>query len=631
LRKGSGEIFTLAIDDSACTGCSVCQSVCNDDALMMTDLSPEIISAHQNTLSVWEHLPDSSSETIQRLLDAKKYNPFSAVLLNRHFNLSLNGKSNTGSDASKSIIHLVTAVAESVRQPKVKELIQQIEDLTSSISQNIHSQLQSSLPSKDFDSLAKVLAEIKEDRKPFEEVVEHLGGSEHLKLVDTKSLKRKVKLAQSLRALMWLLAEGVSGTGRGRTGFVLDGTLPWSNSYPWNNFTAPVVIDMYGSTPELALGIAQGQLTQLLDNIKIIRRAQLESEGNYEPEIQDAQIAELSWNDLTEKEKSFVPPVILAGSKSKIADKDFTAMVKILDCNLPLKIIVTDDGAPAAEHASAEIISGISNLIPAVALQKAFVLKSSLAAPQHLFSGLIEAIGSSKPALVWVHVPSEAQHILPASAFPKIFSLALNSRAFPLFNFKPEREGKLISSKIEINENPQVDSPWMQIEFSYNENGETKNISYSLTWADWAYTLKSWHNHFIPYADDMGKAISVSDYISLAQIDRAGKCPVIFRVNNDESLKKYKVSGEVIDASEACAQSWQLLREISGDLTEFPDKLHLKIETELSEKYERKMAEQKNEYENKFSDFEAEHLQRIRIKLKEKLMMLSQLHSGHSN
>lgn len=627
IKNGSGELFSLAIDTNSCTGCSVCATVCNDDALKMSDENSDIISAHQTKFTLWEQMPDTNADSIIRLLDEKKYNPFSAILLSRHFNQALNGVSNDrDGDSSKSMVHLITAIAEASVQPKIKEAIKTIDELISGLSGNIHKQLESSLPSQDFDSLSKVLSEIKEDRNPFEEVIEKLGAGNQLKLVDTKGLKKKVDLAKSLNTLKWLLTDGSTGTGRARMGFAIDGLSAdgWSSSYPWNNFTSPVFIQLNGTTPELAKGIVQGQIRQLLDNIKIIRRAELEINGTYEPEINDVQIASLTWNDLTVQEKNLAPPIIVIGSRAKLAGKDLDSLISMLGCNWPLKAIVLDDAASGTEGFSTEIIGGIGALLPVLALQNAHVIKSSLAVPQHLFSGLTDAFSSNKPALAWVFTPSVSKHLIPSGSFPKLNALSLNARAFPLFSFNSNRNGNLLSSKIEMEENPQSESIWVQNDLSYMENGENKTLSYALTWADWAYTLKAWREKFILHTEVMGKPVLVSEFILLSNSERIGKSPVIFRIDNNGELKKYHVADEVVSATEACANAWQVLREISGELTEFPEKLHKKIEAELSVKYETKMSESKQEYENKIANLEQEHLEKIRVKLKEKLMMLSQ-------
>lgn len=625
IKKGSGEFFSLAMDINSCTGCGVCVTVCNDDALIMADQNADVISTHQMQYSLWEQMPDTSADTIVRQLDEREYNPFAALLLSRHYNQALNGISDDREgDGSKSVVRLITAMAEATLQPKVHEAISKIDQLIEGLSSNIHDQLGSALPSENFDALSKVLSEIKEDRNPFEDVIEKLGTGEHLKLVDTKSLKRKVELAKSLTTLKWLLREGSSGTGRSRMGFVTDGSLAWSKAYPWNNFTAPVLIQLDGTTPELARGIVQGHTRQMLDNIKIIRRAELEINGSYAPDINDIQIATLAWGDLTPEEKNLVPPILVIGTRSKLAGKNIDALIRMLDCNWPLKAIVLDDAVPGTEGYVADIAGGTGALLPVLAMQNVNVLKSSLAAPQHLFSGLSEIFNSSKPALAWVFAPSISKHSIPSGAFPRLYALSVDARVFPLFNFNPDREGKVLSAKLTIDGNPQGEHIWMQSDLSYVENGEQKTIPYTLSWADWAYTLKSWQKKFEPHADAMGRPVLVAEFVLLPKSERMGKSPVIYRIDYGGELKKYRVDEDAVRATEACAHAWQLLREISGELTAYPEKLQQKVEAELAVTYEQRMEESKQQYETKMLNLEQEHLEKIRIKLKEKLMRLSQ-------
>ena len=625
IKKGNGELFSLSIDVNACTGCSVCANTCREDALNMTEADPNIQTVQQAQFALWEQLPDTPAETITYLLDDNNYNPFSAILLSRQYNQALNGSSREQEgDASKAMAHLVLALAEAVIQPRVKEAIKALDDLVFGLSQNIHTQLSAALPSKDLDALAGVLSDIKEDRKPFDEVIGKLGSEEHLKLVDTKSLKRKVELTKSLRMLHGLLSEGSSGTGRARMGIATDASFDWSDSYPWNNFIAPVFIHKGGAGTELAMGIVQGHIRQILDNIKMIRRAELEIKGKYEPEIHDIQIASITWNDLTEKEKALVPPILVIGNKEKMGMKDPGALLNLLDGNWPVKLVIFDDAAPGTTRAAAEITASLGALLPALALGKVPVLKSSLAVPQHLFAGLSEQFNNSGAAIAWVFAPSASKHWTPATSYPKLHALSLDARTFPVFDFNPQREGPLLSSKMEMDVNPQPASDWMQSELSYTENGEEKTLAYSLTWADWAYTLRSWKEKYQLHLDTMGEAVQVAEFLSLPDPERAGKCPVIFRIDLNGELKKYWVPEEAIKATQACAKSWQVLREISGELTEFPEKLEEKTEAELSVKYENKLSETRNEYESRIMKLEQEYLERIRIKLKEKLVALSQ-------
>jgi pyruvate-ferredoxin/flavodoxin oxidoreductase len=257
-------------------------------------------------------------------------------------------------------------------------------------------------------------------------------------------------------------------------------------------------------------------------------------------------------------------------------------------------------------------------------MQNVNVLKSSLAVPQHLFAGLSEIFNTSKPGLSWVFTPSISKHIIPAGTFPRLYALGLDARAFPLFSFNPDRVGNVLSSKLNIDGNPQGERTWMQSDLSFVENGEEKTMSYTLSWADWAYTLKSWHEKFEPHADTMGKPVIVAEYVLLPKVERMGKSPVIYRIDHGGELKKYRVDDDVVRATEACANAWLLLREISGELTAFPEKLQKKVEAELAVAYEQRMEESRRQYEQKMQNLEQEHLEKIRIKLKEKLMRLSQ-------
>ncbi|MBK8701181.1 MAG: 4Fe-4S binding protein [Saprospiraceae bacterium] len=626
IKKESGELFSLAIDLQSCTSCGVCASVCEEDAMVMKDASPDLIETHQRHYQAWEQSPDTGADTIIRLLDEKKYNPFSAILLSRHFNQALHGIGNDArGDGAKTMVHVITAMTEATIQPRFKAALQTIDGLIEGLSEKIHRQLGAALPSDNFDALSQVLADIKEDRNPFEEVIHKLGMDDQLKLVDTRSLKRKVELAKALKMLKWLLSEGANGTGRSRMGVATDGSLSSSGTYPWNNFTAPVLVHLNGITPELAKGLVQGHIRQLLDNIKVMRRAELEVSGSYEPEINDVEIAALSWNDLTDEEKNMVPPILIFGQRTKMATKDMDALVNMLDSSWPLKAIVLDDVVPEVDGFATDILSGIGSVLPALAAQNVTILKSSLAAPQHLFSGLSSAIGSSRPALVWVYAPSISKHTLAQKDMATLHDLALQTRAFQVFGFDPLSSGRLLSSKIDMRDNPDFGSLWTEKELPYTESEEKKTRSYTYTWADWAFTLKSWENHFTLYTEDENKAVPVSTYLTLSTAERSAKVPVILQTNDAQPLTMYRVSEDVISATSASARAWQLLREIAGELTAYPDKLQDKIETQLTEKYEAKMAAFTKEHESKIANLEREHLEKIKHNLKEKLVMLSEL------
>ena len=345
LEKGSGELFSLAIDPHACTACGLCAQICPEDALRMNEQTPELLGHIERNFNLWEKLPDTNSDTVRRQLHSEEYNSFAAVLLSRFNYLSMTGGSLSESGApTKTLMHWLTALTESAVQPGVVEQVREVEKLIELLSENIHEKLSGALPKEDSTALWHAIAEAKGKRLPFDEIVGKLGTEEHLKLVDTALLQRKIQLTNDLKELRWILTEGPNGMGRSRFGLALSGgTLP-DNAYPFNPFTTPVVFDNNGVTAELASGLFQGYLRHALDNLKLLRRAHLEAKDQYLPDVHAQKIAALRWQDLKEAEKRLVPPMLLVGSRDSFLDKNFTQLNTLLSGDFPIKIIVLNDG-----------------------------------------------------------------------------------------------------------------------------------------------------------------------------------------------------------------------------------------------------------------------------------------------
>lgn len=633
--KGSGEIFTLAINPSSCTGCGICAEVCQPNAIQMETQTDNFWKPLEENFQLHELLPETSGDTISRLIEEAMnppdqriapgeghYNPFAALLLSRNFYESLSGGSKTEHGSSqKALLHLLLASTESAIQPKISENIKSIKELLAGLSHNIQEQLGNALPKQDFETLSEVLQETSEEKLSFNQMIDQWGAKEHLSLIDKNALQRKVTLTQALKDLLWVLQEGPNGTGRSRFGVALDGSLDWINNYPWNNFPIPVV-GWDGSSVELAKGLVQGQIRHLLDNIKLLRRAKLEVKNKYDSNIHDHEIASIHWKDLTPEEKNLVPPVLLITKRSSIKENNLLALVEILDADWPVKVFVLDDAVPPTEKASSYLNNSVSTLTPAIALQKSFVLRSSLADPVHLFGGFQEGLQHEGPALFWILAPDYEKHNVSLQKWTKLNGMAWNSRAFPHFKFNPLLEGKYLSSKISLESNPEPGT-WVQNELNYMENDQEQKMDYKLTIADWLYTIKGWKDHFRPYHEAMGAAILVGDYIDLEPNFQEGKVPIICRIDSDNFLKRYMVSEKVVEATEASLNAINVLREVSGELTEFPEKLQKQVEQELSRKYEEEKVALKADYEKQIKELERVHLEKVRLKLKEKLMTLS--------
>ena len=613
-EQGSGELFTLAIDPGACTGCGICSNVCKDEALVMSTQTPELLNETQKSFDLWELLPDTSGETIKRLHSEPDYDSFAAILLSRNFYLSMTGgTADLEAAPSKQILHLVTALTESVTQTQVVEEVKEVKTLIKGLNENVHSMLVEALPKDQFDSLKEVVGGSSGKMTPFDQVIGQLGDRELMKQIDTFLVRRKIELLDNLKSLQWLIEEGPTGTGRARYSMVVNAedNLGWVNSFPFNVFTVPVqVCNKNESLAERAEGVFLGQLRYVLDNIKLLRRAKLEVKNKYDQHQHDEEIANLSWKDLTEEERAIVPPVLIVASHHSLSEQNRQGTSRLLASEYPFKLVIID----TAEDGS---FTTTESVLTAVVQKNAYVMQGSLGSSSNMFDGLHEGLHSSKPALFCLHTSNAGLHH-GYGAFKQLSALALSSRAFPFIKYKPKSD--FFGSSIDLESNPSPNEAWHSEKLPYVLDEESKELDYRVTWADWAFSMKVSGKHFEKYEGSDG--VQVAEYLELEESGRKGKTPVVIRIQNKD-IRMYSVSEHIISICEKCADNWNTWRELAGMITEFPKKLKQQVSAELSEKYEREMQQLKTDYESQLHEQAQVQQEEIRLKIRSKLVELS--------
>jgi ferredoxin len=629
-EKGSGELFSLAIDPHACTACGLCAQICPESALTMTAQTPELLAQTERTFGTWEQLPDTASDTIRRQVNDGGYDPFAAVLLSRFNYLSMTGGSLSESGApAKTLLHWLMALTESAVQPGVVEQVREVEKLIENLSENIHEKLSGALPKDDSSALWNAIAEAKGRRLPMDEIFGKLGDGQHLQLLDTAILQRKIQLVNDLKELRWLLTEGPNGMGRSRFGLALhDGSLPGA-TFPFNPFTTPVIFNKYGVTAELAEGLFRGYLRHALDNLRLLRRARLEATDKYQPDVHAPKIAALRWQDLEETEKRLVPPMLLVGSRDSFLEKNFTQLNSLLAGDFPIKIIVLNDGQLSPDGDATDGFSrrdsfGAKNnslLLSAMALRKAFVFQGVMDGGRVLFNNLLKGLQRPGPAFFHLLAPDHGLHTaVDWTALPK---LALETRAFPFFRFDPAAVGGFLSTQTSLEGNPTQEENWHKTVLNIIADGEEKPEPYTLTLADWLFTQVNWASHFRPALEDEANTLPVAELLSLEPSAREGNVPVIFTLGENGELQRWVASRQVLEAAQAAENQWHTLREIAGTLTPYPEKLWKEAEAELTKKYEVKLADVKADYESQLAEKEAVVMADVKVKLREKLLALS--------
>ncbi|MCF8257145.1 MAG: 4Fe-4S binding protein [Flavobacteriales bacterium] len=616
-NDGAKELFSLAIDPSACVGCGICASVCPDGALSMADENEEQHASLQKQFALWEQLPDTSSETIQRLMADRQYPSLAALMLSRNFYMSMTGATANTRVSEKAMIHTVAAVAEAMVQPGFKAMEKVIGEKIENIAANLKKQLSDALPGAIDNGLGSALDRITTAKVSIDEILESQSDARHLRLLDRASLSRKSDIIKELHDLKDLIVSGATGTGRARYCIALDSSLAELATFPDNCFTVPVLC-FDGSSAEMAKGLIQGHLRHVLENIKVLRRATLEETGKYNPAHHDHAIADLSWADLSDQERTFVPPMLLIARKSLLQSNGANTLAQLLAEGLPIKVILLDNVNPPEHTAIADMMHDAMALIPFIALRNVRVIQGSLADPDHLFDGLVSALGNCDSSVIRLLTP-DGEH----GNMQLLHSLASNSRAYIQFDYSPNRESTLLFPKMSIDVNPSSDAEWCVSELSYMEDGQEKVMAYKVTYADWAYTGQNRKSSFTLWNEAMGEPMHVAQFIRLQSAERKGKVPVIVRTGSKGELQHHTVPAAIVGETEAALKAWMTVREIAGTLAEFPEKVYATAERELSIKYEAEQEKLTTLHAESMKNAEAAHLEKVRAQLKEKLMKMA--------
>jgi ferredoxin len=622
-EKGSGELFSIALNPATCTGCGICAESCTEEAINMVDEDADLLTEARELFELYEFLPSVSAATIDRLKENAEYNQLAAMLLiKQNYSTMIGGSRSEDFNAYKSLTHLVTAAANDIVSPKRQAVVEKISSLIEDISGNVHESLSKALPKENLDALSLTLKETRGQKASFHEIVDRLEELGQQKMVDTRVLQRKTDLVDALKELLWVLETGPTGVGRANYGLYLTGSdrLGWAHDYPLNNFAAPALVQWQSSAPEQVLGLINSHIRHQVDNIKLIRRAEMEAAGKYDPAAHDLEIAALDWQKLTLEERSSIPPIIMIGDREDMNSSGWQSLNKLLSSEFPIKIIMLDHVAPPSKGAVHNLTQSYSALLNAITLKKAFVYQGTMNNPAHLAKGLVNGISDNKPALFNLYAFSEAEHDADSRAAMAYGQLAINSRTFPLLYFNPDKEHGFLNGSINLENNRELRENWITEDIPLPNK---ESLAYKITWADWAFTQEAWQSEFKKVSSD-GSNVIMADYMRLSIKERANKVPVIIR-SGSKGLVYYSASRRVVQMTESVLDNWNTLQELAGLITEFPVKLSEEVKKELTSKFDQDIAELKKEYDQKIIEKEQEFMQKMRVQIKERLIQLSNM------
>jgi pyruvate/2-oxoacid:ferredoxin oxidoreductase alpha subunit len=605
-RAFPGELFTLAVNPDACKSPQIALAACEGRGLRSEAPTPERPEASRRLWALWQRLPDTSGETIERARTNPAIGTLPALMLSRQCAHAMAGGdgAEAGSGARLALAR-VLAVAEFHEQPRIQKHLGEIETLRSSLAEHIRETLAAALPTSDLDALAEGLDVLGRGDVDLAALSSKIDTAVTEAQVDGARLGRLVDVARGLADLRYLLVEGPDGFGRARAGLAIapGAVATWAGAFPFNPFQIPVLVGSGPGSGHLARGLLEGQLRQALAGLRLMRWAKLELERPQEAARAAETLAGLRYEDLTAEERWLCPPIFWVGDDQALGGGDVGELVAILTSGWPVKVVCLADAGGGADaglavDAFGSFPSGGRRdlcLLGALA-RRAYVVQTSLAHHEHFARGVAGALAHDGPALIIVHAPSPQRHGFAIERLHEQARLAVATRAVPLVRFDPAAGG-VFGSCFDLEGNPE----------------ET-----DLTPVDWAATEERFAEHLAPLSDDDPAPTPIAEFLKLDPPARTGKTPVVTMGD-----KRLRVGAVLVADADERLRRWRTLQELAGVVTPFTAKVREDAERELAAAHEAEIARVRREYEERIADLRRQAHAEATQRITERLMTLA--------
>ena len=385
-------------------------------------------------------------------------------------------------------------------------------------------------------------------------------------------LDRVTRLLDGLRQLkdLYVPASGhKSRSTLGMAGVETPGRA-WSSTYPHNPFPYPWAGGQGPEGPALAVGLFEGHMRKLTQGFRLVREAELELSGQYNPAVHEALLAGLDWRSFTDEEFGMCPPLIISGGDAALAASGGGPLMHLMSQGRPLKVLCLDTqawapltSAPPSIFPGERVWRGDAALA-AIVRRNIYVWQGGLADLPAMIRGFMDGLSSRHPAWFHVFCESPSRSGAPADLVSRS-RLALASRAHPALCYNPTL-GQTPHECLRLEGNPDPADDWTTRELKHTDGtGPAKSDVEPLTFAGFALAIPELRHHFRPLRSSQpsAKPVPLHQYIDLDAEERVESTPVMLAVNHQGRLERLEVSTRLAAACAERRAYWRLLRTLT--------------------------------------------------------------------
>ncbi|MHB1358314.1 MAG: 2-oxoacid:acceptor oxidoreductase family protein [Rhodocyclaceae bacterium] len=588
--KGSGGLFSIAVNPYTCKGCVLCVTVCEDDALKMVTQTEESVERLRQDWGFWLDLPTTPKEYSRIDSLDEKIGALETLLLDKHNYSSMNcGDAACLGCGEKTALHLFTSTVTALMQPRVKAFLEQLDGLIARLEQHMRMKLAAAVDLTDTGAVMRAVDATGQHDLTLSNLAAKLGENKPTQLLDPVWVKNTAQLLEKLKDLKWRYVSGPTQRGRAEMGIInaTGCTSVFGSTWPFHPYPFPWTSHLFQDTPSVAMGVFEGHMAKMAEGFKAVRKAEMELAGEYIPARDDDFFNRFTWQKFSVDEWLLCPPVVGVGGDGAMYDIGFQNLSRLLMSGMPVKILVVDtqvysntggqactsgfisqvsDMAPFgdAQHGKQEIRKEISLI--GMAHRSSYVMSGTIAHTNHLLESYIDGLNSRRPALFNIYAVCPPEHGVGDDRSVDQSKLAVESRAYPLFRFDPDA-GTTFAECVSLEGNPSLDNDWPTYTLKYaDDHGTAKTMTLPMTFADFAATEGRFLKQFrkAPPETWNDNMVMLADFLELDADEREGKFPYIWGVDAKNRLMRLLVTEDMVRACAERLQFWRQLRGIAG-------------------------------------------------------------------